>query len=182
MLPSFLRFALAAVAFGAVVTLTACEADDDDPVPSNIAETTDGDLYVAARDTAGFRWFGFSDSLRAKSSGSGHLTPWLRTRYNALAAGQLDPATGRVRTGAVFPAGSLIVKELHAARTGPPAEYAIIRKDPTHPLAASGWVWTIVKADGTPVAGESAINKGVGCVSCHAQADNIDATLMNKFF
>lgn len=176
----FLRsgFAVAASAatLAATLVFTACKKDEPVAAP----DTTDRDLSTDTRAATGFTWFGKADSLRAKSSGSGHNTPWLRTRYNALAAAQLD-AAGRVRAGAVFATGALIVKELHPTRTGGLTEYAVMRKDPTNAnAAANGWVWAYLKADGT--VSISATQKGTGCVGCHAQADHIDATLMNKFF
>ena len=119
--------------------------------------------------------------MRAKSSGSGHTTPWLRVRYNALAAGQLDPVTGRPRAGALFPTGAAVVKELFAARTGGPTQYAVMRKDPANALATpTGWTWAILNANGS--VSVSATQKGAGCAGCHGQAGNVDATLMSKFF
>ncbi len=174
---SVARLAAATALFTTAVALTACKKDAD-PVPP---DTTDRDLAALAQATTGFAWFGNDAALRPKSSGSGHGEAFLRTRYNATAAAQLDPATGRVRPGAVFGTGSLIVKELHATSTGGPSLYAVMQRAPANPnAAANGWVWA--EFDPTGAAVFSATRKGVGCVSCHSQADNVDATLMNKFF
>jgi Cytochrome P460 len=175
MAASFLRLPLAGLVFLIVFVVQACQKDD--PAP----DTTDRDLAALARDTTGFTWFAHDPALRPKSSGSGHTTPWLRTRYNATAAVQLDPATGHVRAGAIFGEGAVVVKELHQTPTGGATQYAIIRKDPRNAnAAANGWVWAIYNADGS--VSVSATMKGTGCASCHAQTDNIDGTLMNKFF
>ncbi len=173
---SSFRLPLAGLVFVVAVALNACKKDD--PAPP---DTTDRDVFafVAASDTAA--WFGLDSALRVKTTGSGHSTPWLRVRYNATAALQLDAATGRVRPGAVFAEGALIVKELHRTPTSGVAQYAVIRKDPRNAnAAANGWVWAIYNADGTPEV--SATAKGLGCTGCHAQSGNLDATLMNQFF
>ena len=176
----FLRLGAAAAVFAATIAFTACKKDEPAATPAP-ADTTDATLYTAARVATGFTWFENADSVRAKSSGSGHSQAFLRTRYNTLAAAQLDAATGRVRAGAVFATGSLIVKELHPTRTGGLNEYAVMRKDPTNAhAAANGWVWAMLKADGS--VSVSATQKGAGCVGCHGQAGHVDATLMNKFF
>ncbi len=176
---SSVRFAFAALIFAGALTLNACKKDEKvAPTPT---DTTDRDLAALAQATTGFTWFGNDPALRPKSSGSGHGEAFLRTRYNATAAAQLDPATGRVRPGAVFGAGSLIVKELHQTATSGISQYAVMQRNPTSPnAAANGWVWAEFRADGA--VSYSPTQKGAGCVSCHGQADNVDATLMNKFF
>ena len=88
-------------------TINSCKKDKEDSISG-----TDKELYDMAKGTTGFTWFKNSDSLLNKSSGSGHPQPFLRTRYNTVASSQLD-STGRIMTGALFPEGSLIVKELH---------------------------------------------------------------------
>lgn len=143
------------------------------------ASGTDNELYEMARMTSGFTWFQNSSSLLNKSSGSGHPQPFLRTRYNSIASSKLD-STGRIASGAIFPEGSLIVKELHENSTTI-GRYAILYKKSGNTDADSkGWVWGYINTDGTVA--EPASKKGSSCISCHSQTDNIDYMLMNKYF
>ena len=135
------------------------------------ASETDAELYEKAKDTAGFTWYKHSDTLLPRSSGSGHGQPYLRTRYNALAAAQLD-SSGKIKSNAVFATGSLIVKELYL--DGQVLDrYAILYKDPEHGNAdPKGWVWGYINADGSVAV--SASKKGNSCINCHSQNGNID--------
>ncbi len=151
---------------------TSCKKD-------KTVSNTDLELYNLSKTTVGFTWYKNLDSLLAKSPSSGHAEPFLKTRYNAIAATKLD-GTGKVQAGADFPEGSLIVKELfnNATTIG---RYAILYKNATNKDAdANGWVWGYVNADGT--VNQPASNKGSACINCHSQSDNIDYMLMNKYF
>lgn len=153
-----------------VILLHSCKKD-------KVAEGTDKMLYEMAKQTSGFVWYKNSNTLLNKSSGSAHPQSLLRTRYNSLAAGKLD-ANGKIMDGAVFPEGSLIVKELHTdANTL--GRYAILYKN-SGSSDADGRGWGYINADGT--VSESATKKGASCISCHSQANNIDYMLMNKYF
>jgi len=143
------------------------------------AEGTDLELYNLAKETSGYTWYKNSDDLLNKSAGSGHSQAFLRTRYNTEATSQFD-SVGKIKSGTVFPENSVIVKELYGSATALEA-YAILFKQTGHADAdANGWVWGYLNADGTVKAPAS--EKGSGCISCHLQADNIDYTLMNKYF
>lgn len=140
---------------------------------------TDKELYEMAKTTNGFTWFKNSSSLLDKSSGSGHPQPFLRTRYNSVAAAELD-SNGKIMAGATFPEGSLIVKELYDNSTTL-GRYAILyKKTGSADADANGWVWGYINADGGVA--EAASKKGSSCSSCHSQTDNIDYMLMNKYF
>ena len=158
--------------FLALSTFHACKKKDD---PTGI----DKQLYDLATETAGFVWYKHSDSLLARSAGSGHSEPFLRTRFNATAATMLD-SIGKVTPGSTFPDGSLVVKELFDDLTTL-GRYAILYKQPTDDNAdANGWVWGYLNANGSVVT--SASDKGSGCIGCHSQANNIDYMLMNVYF
>ncbi len=160
-------FTLAIVA----ISLQSCKKDEP-------AEGIDLELLNMAEEITGFTWYKNADTWLAKSSGSGHNYTGLRTRYNSIAATQLD-GDGKVMANASFPEGSLVVKEL---ANGTLAErYAILykRSDNEH-ADANGWVWGYVNADGTVAT--TAEDKGAICTGCHLQPDNIDYMLMNKFF
>jgi hypothetical protein len=140
---------------------------------------TDKELYEMAKETGGYTWFQYSSLLLDKSAGSGHPQPFLKTRYNAVAATQLD-STGRIVAGALFPEGSVVVKELRTSATTI-GRYAVLYKASGHEDAdARGWVWGYINADGTVA--ESASKKGSSCSGCHSQTDHIDYMLMNKYF
>jgi hypothetical protein len=143
------------------------------------AEGTDKLLYDMARETSGFTWYKKSDALLNTTSGSGHSFPFLRTRYNQVAAARLDDI-GKIAAGSVFSEGSLIVKEFHD-NGKKLARYAILYKEAGNPDADSkGWVWGYINADGTVA--QSAAEKGNSCNTCHNQSGNIDYMLMNKYF
>lgn len=154
------------------ISLFACEKETE--------TATDKELYqMATTNIESFVWYKNSDALLAKSAGSGHTQPYLRTRYNAIAAEMLNDQ-GKVIDGSSFPEGSLIVKELIGSNEQVEI-YAILYKKTDHKYADSnGWVWGYVEADGDVK--ESASKKGSGCISCHSQPGSIDYMLMNKYF
>ncbi|HNR20399.1 MAG TPA: cytochrome P460 family protein [Bacteroidia bacterium] len=157
------------------VSFNSCKKKDDDDEPTAF----DTELYNMAKETSGFVWFKNSSSALPKSSGTGHSQPFLRTRYNAAAATQLD-STGQILTGATFPENSLIVKELLNS-SSVLERYAILYKKPSNENAdAKGWVWGYINADGSVA--EPTSNKGSACTGCHSQSDNIDYMLMKKYF
>ena len=152
--------------------LSSCKKEDE-------PKGTDLELYEMAKVTEGFTWYMLSDGLLDKSAGSGHNYPFLRTRYNTEAATQLDP-DGKIKPGASFPEGSLVVKELYndGSTLG---RYAILYKDSGNADAdANGWVWGYIDANGSVA--EPASKKGTSCIGCHTQDGGIDYMLMNKFF
>ena len=154
-----------------IVVISSCKKDE--------ADTTDQDLYNMAKETNGFTWYKNSEDYLNKSIVSGHSFPFLRTRYNSIAAQYLD-VNGKIAPGALFGEGSLIVKELYNV-TYVIQRYAILYKNASNPNAdANGWVWGYINADGTVA--EPASNKGAGCISCHSETGNIDYMLMNEYF
>jgi hypothetical protein len=155
-----------------LLTLYSCKKDDE-------SKGTDKELFDMAQSSAGFTWYKNADSLFAKSPGSGHPQPFLRTRYNTIAATKLD-SIGKIMSDAQFADGSLIVKELFENSTTL-GRYAILYKQTNHADAdANGWVWGYILSSGSVV--EPASKKGASCIGCHSQADNIDYMLMNKYF
>lgn len=160
------------VCFICICTIDSCKKEEK-------GTGTDKELYDMAIVTNGVTWFKHSTVLLDKSAGSGHAQPFLKTRYNAIAAAKLD-STGKVKVGAQFPEGSLIVKELYD-KSSKLERYAILYKSTGHKDAdPKGWVWGYLNYDGS--VSEPASNKGSICINCHSQISNIDYTLMNKFF
>jgi hypothetical protein len=142
-------------------------------------EPTDAQLVKLVFETASFRYYKDNDSLYAKTSGSGHNFPFLKTKYNTIAASQLD-SEGNLLSNATFPEESFIVKELYSDSTTIDV-YAVMYKNSGNANAdANGWIWAYVNADKS--IGFESSRKGVGCISCHSQTGNLDYMLMNKFY
>lgn len=145
----------------------------------NVQGRFETEIYDKAKNTDGYVWFKYSNISLQKSSGSGHAQPLLKTRYNNIAAGQLD-SLGRIKVGAAFPEKSMIVKEL-MGNDGKIEIYAVLYKDSKHPSADSkGWVWGYYNQDGSVRISSSL--KGRECIGCHSQPQNEDYMLMNKYY
>ncbi len=156
----------------ALLLITSCAKE-------KVPTSTDRDLFTMSKKIAGFVWYKKSSELLELSDGSGHGKPFLRTRYNAIAAKNLDE-NGKVINGSIFEEGALIVKELYDDETTL-GRYAMLYKQSKSPDAdAKGWVWGYIDANEKVVVPAS--GKGGSCINCHSQAENIDYMLMNKFF
>ncbi len=154
------------------VSLSSCKKDKE-------AEGIDKQLLDMAQSSDGFTWYKNSSALLDKSSGSGHNYPFLRTRYNTIAAAMLDQ-DGKIIEGTEFPEASFIVKDLYSDGSTL-GRYAILYKQSNSSSAdTNGWIWGYINADGSVAV--SAEDKGSQCISCHLQEGNIDYMLMNKFF
>ncbi len=96
-------------------------------------------------------------------SGSSAHVPRVRVSMNATAFGVLQ--NGRLPTGATFPDGSIIFKEVLA--DGAAANvYAVMRKDRGNALAGNGWLWAEYGPDGGTVF--ALANRGNACTGCHS--------------
>lgn len=158
--------------FITVSSISSCKKD-------KAGKDIDTELYDMAKETSGFVWYKNSDSLLPISSGSGHSYPFLRTRFNSIAASQLE-SNGKIKVTADFPEGSVIVKELYSSETNL-SRYAVLYKKAENENAdANGWIWGYINSDGSVAT--SATGKGASCISCHSQAGNIDYMLMNTYF
>jgi hypothetical protein len=167
---NFKKFFLLFTIIVTIIAINACKKEDQD---------IDKELYESAQKTEGFVWYKKTNAALSKSAGSGHSQPYLRTRYNAIAATKLE-ANGKIIPNSSFPEGSLIVKEL-LSNTSTIDRYAILLKASSNKNAdTKGWVWGYVDANGKVI--ESATKKGSACINCHSQSDNIDYMLMNKYF
>lgn len=150
-----------------------------DKTPSTQTGDIDQTLFEFAKDTTNLIWYKKINQLLAKSEGSGHAFPFLKTRFNELAAQQLD-ANGKVKDNAQFIDGSLIVKELINSDSTI-GRYAVLYKKSDNANAdGKGWVWGYIDSNGKVAIPAS--QRGGSCISCHSQAGNIDYMLMNKFF
>jgi hypothetical protein len=133
---------------------------------------TDAEVSALVRAPTGWTYYKLRSDTLVRAAGSAHGDPRLRTRYNAIAATQLD-ASGRVRAGAVFPDSALIVKELINGSTL--SRYAVMMKLRGSSNAGGGWLWAYYAPNGATQVGIG--GKGSGCVGCHGSG--IDFTRMN---
>ena len=125
----------------ALFFLLSCDKDDE-----KVVTNTDKELLEMSKKTDGFTWYKKSDALLDKSSGSAHNYPFLKTRFNAVAASQLTEE-GKVKAGAVFLEGSLIVKELRNDASSV-ARYAVLYKKSGHEFEdAKCWVCVYINSD-----------------------------------
>lgn len=165
-------YLLTIFSIGSLIGFNSCK---NDPIETDI----DWELYEMAQSTSGFNWYKNSSVPLAKSAGSGHSNPKLRTRYNDIASSYLD-SNGKVMDSILFRDGSLVVKELLDGNDNL-QRYAILYKDSDNQYAdANGWVWGYIDANGDVAV--SATEKGAACIGCHSQSGNIDYGLMNKEF
>jgi hypothetical protein len=139
----------------------------------------DGELFSLSKESAGFVWYKNSEAYLEKSAGSGHNFPFLRTRFNTIAATQLD-VSGKILENAVFPEGSVVVKELYNSDNELQRYATLYKKSDSEFADANGWVWGYIEKNGKVV--ESAELKGASCIGCHTQGGNIDYMLMNAYF
>jgi hypothetical protein len=126
-----------------------CKKDSNSP--------SDENLFKEISET-GYSYYQNGDILTAASA-SPHGA--FKLRFNKIAQDALD-ATGELPSGATFPDGSVIVKDVY--NNGSLDLYAIMKKS-TDANAGSGWLWSEYKPDGSVV--YSISKKGDACISCH---------------
>jgi hypothetical protein len=168
-----LNHILIALALGAV-TLAAGACTSNAATAPTTSTTTDGGAIVS--DSALFTlvtsrqpFSGYSRFPNLDTGPDGTLAassahqPLIRVSMNTTAAGALR--NGKLPSGATFPDGSVIFKEVLTSGQSPNL-YAIMYKDRTNTLAGNGWLWAEYRPDGG--VGFSIINRGNGCTGCHA--------------
>jgi hypothetical protein len=150
------------------IQLPSCKNDPSDGI--------DKQLYDLGRKTEGFVWYKNSSEQLNSSSLTGHAEPKQRTRYNQIAATVLD-SNYKIMEGAIFPEGSLVVKELYKSN-GDLSTFAMLYKKSSQAEAdQDGWVWGYFEENGD--VRSAASKKGSECRSCHSQTGSIDFNLMN---
>ncbi|MBK7946161.1 MAG: cytochrome P460 family protein [Flavobacteriales bacterium] len=157
---------------GTLAALHACKHESDD-------SPTDLELLNRSRGPEAAVWYKFSNALLPRSSGSGHFESLLRTRFNSVAAAQLD-TLGKVEEGTVFPEGSLIVKELWPNASGLGTYAVMLKRSGDAAADENGWVWGYIRDNGE--VRQTAVNRGAACKGCHAGPGNINGTLMNAAY
>ena len=145
---------------------------------SLMTEETDATLLAKASATSGFTYYKNSPLIYRSSPQSGH-TGYFRVRFNDIALNALTDG-GKLPAGGTFPAGSLVVKELHGDSAGTDLiGYAVMEKLPADSNANQGWLWgeyVLSGAGGTRIS-----SKGNICVSCHSMNDRDKIRVFNLF-
>jgi len=97
-------------------------------------------------------------------SGTSAHQPLVRVSMNQRAFAVLQ--NGRLPSGATFPNGSIIFKEVLSEGSGAVSLYTIMYKDRNSAQAGSGWLWAEYRPDRSVA--YSISNRGGGCVGCHS--------------
>jgi hypothetical protein len=154
-----------------LVSVLACTIE---PTTDRNAVRDEDLFHLAQSGGPGWVWYKFTDSIFHSSDETGHNEDMLRTRYNRVAATQLD-ASGKVKADPQFPDSSLIVKELYGD-DGQVSTYAVMMKLRSATNAGpNGWVWGYYRPTGK--VRNSVDRKGGGCAGCHEEG--LDYTRMN---
>jgi hypothetical protein len=163
-------------------TAAACGGRGGVPSPDPARDVYDSAslfrLITQADPFTAYALFPNADELvQGRLNGSEAHRPVVRVSMNARALAALQD--GRLPSGARFPAGSVIFKEVRARADAPTTTYAVMYKDPGNPLAAEGWVWAEFSPGGS--AGYPPDNRGVACTSCHQREEGRQHDLVRTF-
>jgi len=174
------RYALLAVVF---LVSVACGSESTGPEEGGMApelpetgemtaDLTDTQVFAMAMAQESWVWYKRSADTLTAAADSPH-TDRLRTRYNTVAATQLDDQ-GKVMASVAFPDSSLIVKEVY--RNGELAILAVMMRAVGHQYAGHGdWLWGEYAADGSVL--HSIAQSQATCHNCHVRG--LDHTRMN---
>lgn len=133
-------------------------------------DENEGDKTLFAEATAtGYTFYQNKDSILSAAGNSPHGK--FKLRFNATAQAALD-STGELPTGSLFPAGSIIVKEVYSNTFI--NLFAVMKKESSNGNAGNGWLWAEYKTDGS--AQYSISEKGGSCISCHSNNPHRDFT------
>ena len=148
--------------FGIIALLQSCKKDNE-------STSTDTELFNEISSTSGYTFYVGTPGITAGKGNSPH--GFERVRFNSTAQAALD-STGKLPSGASFPTGSIIVKEIYSSATGSINLYAIMKKEPGNSSSGSAYLWAEIKPDAT--VSFSTSKKGDGCISCHSGSANRD--------
>lgn len=110
-------------------------------------------------------------------NGSEAHRPIIRVSFNAVAAGALQG--GRLPSGATFPTGSIVFKEIRPSATAATTLYAVMVKDSGNPLAGDGWLWAEYGPSGSVA--YSVNSRGGACIECHRREQGPRNDLVRSF-
>lgn len=110
-------------------------------------------------------------------NGSEAHRPIIRVSFNAVAASALQG--GRLPSGATFPNGSIVFKEIKPSASAATTLYAVMVKDAGNPLAGDGWLWAEYGPSGSVT--YSVNSRGGACTSCHRREQGPRSDLVRSF-
>ncbi len=156
--------------FGALASLAlsiCCKAGTSTAPSSAGGINTDNALFALTTQTEPFGSYMPFPALAGDASGilsgSSAHQPRIRVRMNAKAFAALRD--GRLPSGATFPNGSIVFKEV-LSTSGVANLYAIMYKDSSSSAARNGWLWAEYRPDGRTE--YSLNNRGGACIACHS--------------
>ena len=155
-------FTITIILFVIIASVLSCKKD-------NKTTSTDTDLFNAISSSSGYTYYVGTPGITAGTGNSPH--GFERVRFNSTAQAALD-STGKLPSGASFPTGSIIVKEIYSSSTGSINLFAIMKKDPGNSSSGNGYLWAEIKPDAS--VSFSTSKKGDGCISCHSGSANRD--------
>lgn len=179
---STLRLTLAATA---VAVAGACGGSQSTPTSASSAAASalrdDASLFRLVSQTDPFARYTLlpnaEEFATGRLNGSEAHRPVIRVSFNAVAAGVLQG--GRLPSGATFPAGSIVFKEIKPNATAAATLYAVMIKDTGNPLAGDGWLWAEYGPSGSVT--YSVNSRGAACISCHRREQGPRNDLIRSF-
>lgn len=121
----------------AVTTMIACKKDKE--------ESSADQAFSSEIRNGSYSYYQNGNTLSAASP-SPHGS--FKLKFNSTALAALD-STGELPSGATFPNGSVIVKEV-VSGSGVTL-LAVMKKEPSNANAGSGWMWAEYEPDGSTV-------------------------------
>ncbi len=158
-----------------VMTVAACDETPPSapsptgppPGPGGNLIADDAALFRLVTQTeafAGYTLFPNADPVTTGTlTGSNAHRPMIRVSLNARALGVLQ--NGRLPSGARFPDGSVVFKEILGGSGGTASAYAVMYKAGADTRAGNGWLWAEFSPGGA--VGYSITNRGSACTACH---------------
>lgn len=148
--------------FGIIALLQSCKKDNE-------STSTDTELFNEISSTSGYTFYVGTPGITAGKGNSPH--GFERVRFNSIAQAALD-SSGKLPSGASFPTGSIIVKDIYPSASGSINLFAVMKKDPSNSSSGSGYLWAEYNPDGSVAFSTS--KKGDGCIGCHSGSSNRD--------
>ena len=165
----------------AQATATPTPAATPTPTPAFVSIQNDAAFFqLVTRDDpfTAYRAFPNTDEFTTgRLDGSEAHRPVVKVTLNATAFGALQ--NGKLPSGAKFPNGSVIFKQVLNSAGGSASLYAVMRKEDNGSLAGNGWVWAEYRPDGGVAF--SASSRGSACTSCHMRQQGPQNDLVRTF-
>lgn len=148
-----------------MLTFFSCSYDKGETV-----SLSDAALLDLIKSPAGYTYYKNNTDTLLSDPSSPH-DRYARIRFNSIAAAAMNNDLSNLG-GSRFPDGSIIVKELYPRSGGNLSLWAAMFKTSVDNNTGGGWVWGEYRLNGDILFSTS--QKGVGCISCHSAAGNVD--------